>query len=72
VILGFLPGLGLSWVLSKCGALRVSKEEEIEGLDLLDCGIGAYPETGAIKVPDPELPTPAGAPATVTKLATES
>ncbi|TLD72529.1 ammonium transporter [Phragmitibacter flavus] len=73
VILGFLPGLGSAYVLQKFGLLRVSKEEEIEGLDLADCGYGAYPEAGVSGItmkpaPDPEIVATAPA----TKLATES
>lgn len=74
VVLGFLPGLGLAWVLNKFGGLRVPREEEIEGLDLADCGIGAYPETGAISTPH-VTPAPAAAPAVtpaVAKLAPEA
>ncbi|MBR9766100.1 MAG: ammonium transporter, partial [Rhodobacteraceae bacterium] len=27
-----------------CGGLRVSEEEELEGMDMHECGMGAYPE----------------------------
>lgn len=44
VVLGFLPGYGTSWILKKKNLLRVSREEEIEGLDIADLGIEGYPE----------------------------
>ena len=44
VVLGFLPGYGTSWILKKTNLLRVSREEEIEGLDIADLGIEGYPE----------------------------
>ena len=44
VVLGFLPGYGTSWILKKMNLLRVSREEEIEGLDIADLGIEGYPE----------------------------
>ena len=42
VILGFIPGYGTSFVLKKLGMLRVSREEEIAGLDLADFGLEGY------------------------------
>lgn len=45
IVLGLLPGFGSAWVLNKLGMLRVSKEEELAGLDLGDCGYPAYPES---------------------------
>ncbi|MGF1567141.1 MAG: ammonium transporter [Nodosilinea sp.] len=44
VLLGFIPGYGVSFVLKKFNLLRVSADEEIAGLDLADFGTGAYPE----------------------------
>lgn len=73
IVLGFLPGLGLAWVLAKFNLLRVPPEEEVEGLDATECGIAAYPEkTGA--TPSETFPVSPGelAPAPVGRLATES
>lgn len=44
ILLGFIPGYGVSFVLKKLGMLRVSEAEEIAGLDLADFGIEGYPE----------------------------
>lgn len=44
VLLGFIPGYGVSWVLKRLNLLRVPPEEEIEGLDLADLGVEGYPE----------------------------
>lgn len=44
ILLGFIPGYGVSFVLKKLGLLRVSEAEEIAGLDLADFGIEGYPE----------------------------
>jgi ammonium transporter, Amt family len=44
VLLGFLPGYGCSFILKKLNLLRVPEQEEIEGLDLGDFGLEAYPE----------------------------
>lgn len=44
ILLGFIPGYGVSFVLKKFNLLRVPAEEEIEGLDLGDFGIQGYPE----------------------------
>ncbi len=44
IILGFIPGYGTSWTLKKLNLLRVSREEEIEGLDVADLGVEGYPE----------------------------
>ncbi|NJO80937.1 MAG: ammonium transporter [Cyanobacteria bacterium RM1_2_2] len=44
VLLGFIPGYGTSWLLKKFNLLRVSREEEIAGLDLSDLGVEGYPE----------------------------
>lgn len=42
--LGFIPGYGTSWILKKLRLLRVSRSEEIAGLDLSDLGVEGYPE----------------------------
>ncbi len=34
-VLGFIPGYVLSWILKKCGVLRVPREVELAGLDYL-------------------------------------
>ncbi len=44
IILGFIPGYGTSWILKKLNLLRVSRQEEIEGLDIADLGVEGYPE----------------------------
>lgn len=44
VVLGFIPGYGTSWILKKLNLLRVSRKEEIEGLDIADLGVEGYPE----------------------------
>lgn len=44
VLLGFIPGYGVSFVLKKLGMLRVSPAAEREGLDLNQYGLTAYPE----------------------------
>ncbi|PSB35701.1 ammonium transporter [Stenomitos frigidus] len=44
VLLGFIPGYVTSWLLKKFNLLRVSREEEIAGLDLSDLGVEGYPE----------------------------
>jgi len=46
IALGFIPGFVSAFVLNKFGLLRVSKEEELGGLDIVDCGYNAYPEQG--------------------------
>jgi ammonia channel protein AmtB len=43
-LLGFIPGYITSWLLKKFNLLRVSREEEIAGLDLSDLGVEGYPE----------------------------
>ncbi|MCI0440546.1 MAG: ammonium transporter [Chloroflexi bacterium] len=40
----FATGYGLFWVLDKTMGLRASREEELEGLDMPEHGILAYPE----------------------------
>lgn len=44
ILLGFIPGYGVSFVLRKLNMLRVPEAEEITGLDLSDFGIEGYPE----------------------------
>lgn len=44
IVLGLIPGYGVSWVLKKMNLLRVPPEEEIEGLDMGDFGVSGYPE----------------------------
>ena len=44
ILLGFIPGYGTSFVLKKMGLLRVSRTEELEGLDLADLSVEGYPE----------------------------
>lgn len=44
IVLGFIPGYGTSWILKKLNLLRVSREEEIEGLDVAELGVEGYPE----------------------------
>ncbi|MBD2465074.1 ammonium transporter [Oscillatoria sp. FACHB-1407] len=44
VLLGFIPGYGVSWLLKKFNLLRVSADEEIAGLDIADMGAEGYPE----------------------------
>jgi len=44
VLLGFIPGYGVSFVLKKLNMLRVPEEEEIVGLDIADFRMQGYPE----------------------------
>ncbi|MEO1619614.1 MAG: ammonium transporter [Cyanobacteria bacterium J06632_3] len=44
IILGFIPGYGVSFVLKRLGLLRVSPAIEKEGLDLGEYGLAGYPE----------------------------
>ncbi|MGI8934620.1 MAG: ammonium transporter, partial [Phormidesmis sp.] len=57
IILGFIPGYGVSFVLKQLGMLRVSPEEEIGGLDLTEFGIGGYPEYPLISEKNGGIPT---------------
>lgn len=52
ILLGFLPGLGLAFILNKFNMLRVPAAEEVEGLDLTECGIAAYPEKTGVHALD--------------------
>jgi Amt family ammonium transporter len=54
VLLGFIPGYGISFVMKKLNILRVPPAEEIEGLDLGDFGMQGYPEYSI--VPGEEAP----------------
>ena len=40
----FIVAMLVFWVLNMFGRLRISKEGELEGLDLHEHGIPAYPE----------------------------
>ena len=44
VLLGFIPGYGVSFVLKKLNMLRVPEAEEIAGLDMVEFGLEGYPE----------------------------
>ncbi|MBF2048807.1 MAG: ammonium transporter [Leptolyngbya sp. IPPAS B-1204] len=72
VLLGFIPGYGTSWVLKKLNLLRVSRQEEIEGLDLADLGVEGYPEYATMTfVTQTTRPATATTPMSSTELATE-
>lgn len=49
LLLGFLPGYLISMLLRKFKLLRVSELVEVEGLDLHQLGVTAYPEQVATK-----------------------
>jgi ammonium transporter, Amt family len=72
VLLGFIPGYGTSWVLKKLNLLRVSRQEEIEGLDIAELGVEGYPEYATMSFvtqsADRNMST---VPRTSTELATE-
>ncbi|MEO1445616.1 MAG: ammonium transporter, partial [Cyanobacteria bacterium J06635_11] len=59
VILGFIPGYGVSFVLNKLGMLRVSPEEEMGGLDLSEYGLEGYPEYPILPEQNGHAPAPA-------------
>ena len=60
VAFAFLVGLGLWLVLDKTLGSRVSKEHEIEGLDLAECGVEAYGrEAGGVSLAQGPHPAPA-------------
>ncbi len=40
----FVTSLGLWWLLGRLLGLRVSVEDEINGLDIAECGLEAYPD----------------------------
>lgn len=48
LVLGFIPGYGVSWLLKKANLLRVPEEVEVEGLDITELGVHAYPEKEVI------------------------
>lgn len=56
VVLGFIPGYGCSWLLKRFDLLRVSPEEEVEGLDLADLGVEGYPEYATYAYVNDQLP----------------
>lgn len=43
-LIGFVPGYVVSYILKKCGMLRVGEEAEIAGLDTSKVPVSAYPE----------------------------
>tara|TARA_B100000029_G_C17513541_1_gene937205 strand:+ start:234 stop:1532 length:1299 start_codon:yes stop_codon:yes gene_type:complete len=45
---GFVPGYGISWVLHRCGVLRVSREAELAGLDISELGIEGVVPAGRV------------------------
>ena len=49
ILLGFIPGYVVSFVLKLFGLLRVDAETEAKGLDVSELGVEAYPEAAAIK-----------------------
>ncbi|QYO68654.1 ammonium transporter [Leptolyngbya sp. 7M] len=71
VLLGFIPGYGTSWVLKKLNLLRVSRQEEIEGLDIADLGVEGYPEYATMTFVTQTRPATATTPISSTELATE-
>ncbi len=40
----FVTSLGLWWLLKQLAGIRVSVEDEINGLDISECGLEAYPD----------------------------
>jgi Amt family ammonium transporter len=44
IFLGFIPGYVASWLLKRFKLLRVPPEVEIQGLDIPELGVRAYPE----------------------------
>jgi ammonia channel protein AmtB len=58
--LGFIPGFGLSYVMSKMGALRVPPKAEEAGLDLVEVPLAAYPESVPATSQDPSTTTTNG------------
>ena len=45
----FISSLIVWSVLKATLGIRVSEEEELEGMDMHDCGVGAYPEFVSVK-----------------------
>ncbi len=54
IILGFVPGLGISWILDKLGILRIPVEVELVGQDTMIYG-DQYPEFAPRPLPEPVL-----------------
>lgn len=46
----FAVGMALMYAVKATGTLRISKEEELEGLDLSEHGGPAYPELGSLVI----------------------
>ncbi|WP_289034561.1 ammonium transporter [uncultured Roseibium sp.] len=60
MVLGFVPGYALSYVLKVFGLLRVSEAAEIAGLDKVEVPASAYPESSIPAFEnDPVSPSPA-------------
>jgi Amt family ammonium transporter len=55
MLLGFVPGFGLSYLMAKVGFLRVPPKAEVAGLDLVEVPLTAYPESVPAKQ-DPQPP----------------
>lgn len=62
-LLGFIPGYVVSYALNAVGMLRVPKNVEIAGLDLVEATIEAYPEAGSYTPAPTPKPVVASAPA---------
>ena len=58
IILGFIPGYGVSFVLKKLGMLRISPDEEMIGLDLSEFRMEGYPEYPTIAESNGSVPAP--------------
>ena len=58
IILGFIPGYGVSFVLKKLGMLRISADEEMIGLDLSEFRMEGYPEYPTIAESNGSVPAP--------------
>ncbi len=56
IVLGFIPGYGVSFVLKQLNLLRVPEEEEIIGLDMADFGSMGYPEYPILPEPNGSVP----------------
>ena len=48
IVLGFIPGYAVSWLLKKFQLLRVPADTEVEGLDISEMGVRAYPESAVV------------------------
>lgn len=57
LLLGFIPGYGVSFVLKKLGLLRIPENVEILGMDIVKVPVAAYPE--GMKSTDKAIPVPA-------------